>query len=464
MSSITLLSAHASSLSLSTLSKPFASPLAPSSVTLPLPSRFPKNSNPAVAISPSGHIFLYNSESSFILEYDSKGRRISEIALGKEEKAGKVACWEDGIVLSVRKQVRIMMRDYEGKVGKWRCRKMFEPIRPFSPSTDAPIRNLAFSPVTVTSSGEKKGGLCALVAGEEVVLVGLDREKPGLGKRVRFGRKVDAVVFLDGATLGGRTDQDKVPVEMGLKDPILSARVMPSGSCLPRPRATVASTISANLRSTLGEVDNNLPAHPDTHDVKEKGKTPISRIKEEKSQLRTVSSSAVEDGERAGRREERKERRSISGPVSSTNQPRERRIRPDMGSKPRVIEAIQEEEPEQSKHVAGPSSGHHGQPSSIALPSEPQEEPSIDLTWALRPSVSRTQLPTKSIEKEMTDKEKIAELRREIGNLQLDILRMGRMFRNQIRQAVQPLAEEIRRSKEIIEEQGQEIARLRAGR
>lgn len=192
----------------------------------------------------------------------------------------------------------------------------------------------------------------------------------------------------------------------------------------------MASTISANHRSTLGEVDNNLPAHPDTHDVKGKGKAPISRIKEEKSQLRTVSSSAVEDRERAGRREERKERRSISGPVSSTNQPRERRIRhSDMGSKRRVIEAIQEEEPEQSKHVAEPSSGHHGQPSSIALPSEPQEEPSIDLTWALRPSVSPTQLPTKSIEKEMTDKEKIAELRREIGNLQLDILRMGRTFR-----------------------------------
>ncbi|KIR59559.1 hypothetical protein I314_04548 [Cryptococcus bacillisporus CA1873] len=565
MSSITLLSTHASSLSLSTLSKPFASPLAPSSVTLPLPSRFPKNSNPAVAISPSGHIFLYNSESSFIWEYDSKGRRISEIALGKEEKAGKVACWEDGIVLSVRKQVRIMMKDYEGKIGRWHCSKMFEEledsitalctdgklvavgseagklvvfemntgsmtslplnedfsgpisssiaffsslpntlvipsvisptllritfpvplnacspqlqlIRPFSPSNDAPIRNLAFSPMTVTSSGDKKGGLCALVAGEEVVLVGLDREKPGLGKRIKFGRKVDALGFLDGATLGGRTDRgsllikdlralEKVPVEMGLKDPILSARVMPSGSCLPRPRATVTSTISASHRSTLGEVDNNLPAHPDTQGAKGKGKALISRIKEEKSQLRAVSTSAVEDGERAGRREERKERRSISGPVSSTNQPRERRIRhSDMGSKPRVIEAIQEEEPGQSKHVAGLSSGRHGQPSSTASQSEPQEEPSIDLTWALRPSASRTQLPTKSIEKAMTDEEKIAELRREIGNLQLDILRMGRTFRNEIRQAVQPLAEEIRRSKEIIEEQGQEIARLRAGR
>lgn len=61
--------------------------------------------------------------------------------------------------------------------------------------------------MTVTSSGEKKGGLCALVAGEEVVLVGLDREKPGLGKRIEFGRKVDALGFLDGATLGGRTDR-----------------------------------------------------------------------------------------------------------------------------------------------------------------------------------------------------------------------------------------------------------------
>ncbi|KIR53916.1 hypothetical protein I315_03533 [Cryptococcus gattii Ru294] len=563
--SSTLLSTHASSLSLSTLSKPFASPLAPSSVTLPLPSRVPKNSNPAVAISPSDHIFVYNSESSFIWEYNSKGRRISEIALGKGEKAGKVACWEDGIVLSVRKQVRIMMKDYEGKIGKWRCSKVLgelgdsitalctdgkliavgseagelvvfemntgsmtslslnedfsgpisssiafssslpntlvipsaisptllritfpvpldasspqlQLIRPFSSPNDAPIRNLAFSPVTVTSSGEKKGGLCALVAGEEVVLVGLDREKPGLGKRVEFGRKVDALVFLDGATLGGRTDQgsllikdlralDKVPVEMGLKDPILSTRVMSSGSCLPPPRASVASTISASHRSTLGEVDNNLSAHPNTHDVKGNGKAPIPRIKEEKSQLRAVSTGAVEDGERAGRRDERKERRSISGPVSSTNQPRERRIRhSDMGSKSRVIEVIQEEEPEQGRHVAAPSSGRQGQTSSTALQSEPQEEPSIDLTWALRPSASHTQLPTKSIEKEMTDKEKIAELRREIGNLQLDILRMGRTFRNEIRRAVQPLAEEIRRSKEIIEEQGQEIARLRAGR
>lgn len=51
---------------------------------------------------------------------------MSEIALGKEEKAGKVACWEGGIVLSVRKQVRIMMKDYEGKIGRWHCSKMFE--------------------------------------------------------------------------------------------------------------------------------------------------------------------------------------------------------------------------------------------------------------------------------------------------------------------------------------------------
>lgn len=192
----------------------------------------------------------------------------------------------------------------------------------------------------------------------------------------------------------------------------------------------MASTISASHRSTLGEVDNNLSAHPNTHDVKGNGKAPIPRIKEEKSQLRAVSTGAVEDGERAGRRDERKERRSISGPVSSTNQPRERQIRhSDMGSKSRVIEVIQEEEPEQGRHVAAPSSGRQGQTSSTALQSEPQEEPSIDLTWALRPSASHTQLPTKSIEKEMTDKEKIAELRREIGNLQLDILRMGRTFR-----------------------------------
>ncbi|OWZ63327.1 hypothetical protein AYX14_01721 [Cryptococcus neoformans] len=569
MSSITLLGTHASYLSLSTLSKPFSSSLAPTSVTLPLPSRFPRNTNPAVAISPSGHIFLYNTESSFVWEYDSEGRRISEIAFGKGEKIRRVACWENRVVLSVGKQVRVMMKEYEGKVGKWHCCKelegprgnisalctdgsllavgseagellvfeittgsmislplnedfsgpisssiTFSPslpntlvipssttptllritlpvpldasspqlqlIRPFTSSIDAPIANLAFSPVTVTSSGENKGGLCALVADEEVVLVGLDREKPGLGKKVEFGRKVDGLGFLDGATLGARTVSgsllikdlralDKAPVEMSLKNPILSAQVMPAAPRPPRPRVSMASTTSASHRSTLTEMNNNLPAHQDTHDVKGKRKAPLRHIQEEVPQLRTVSTSALEDRERAGRREQRKDRRSISGPVSTANQRRERGVRhSDVGSKPKVIEVIQEES-EQSENVAGPSSGRQGQPSSAPLLSEPQEErykeePSIDLTWALRPSAPRTQLPTMPIEKEITDKEKIAELRREIGNLQLDMLRMGRTFRNEIRQAVQPLGEEIRRNREIIEEQRQEIARLRAGR
>lgn len=59
--------------------------------------------------------------------------------------------------------------------------------------------------MTITSSGEKKGGLCGLVADGEVVLVGLGREKPGLGKKVEFGCKVDALGFLDGASLAART-------------------------------------------------------------------------------------------------------------------------------------------------------------------------------------------------------------------------------------------------------------------
>lgn len=196
----------------------------------------------------------------------------------------------------------------------------------------------------------------------------------------------------------------------------------------------MAGTTSASHRSTLAEMNNNLPAHQNTHDVKGKGKVPLHQIKAEVPQLRMVSTSALEDRERAGRREQRKDRRSISGPVSTTNQRRERGVRhSDIGSKPKVIEAIQEES-EQSENVAGPPSGRQGQPSSAPLLSEPQEErykeePSIDLTWALRPSALRAQLPTMPIEKEITDKEKIAELRREIGNLQLDMLRMGRTFR-----------------------------------
>lgn len=55
------------------------------------------------------------------------------------------------------------------------------------------------------------------------------------------------------------------------------------------------------------------------------------------------------------------------------------------------------------------------------------------------------------------------EMRREIANLQLDMLRVGRGIKNEIRAAVGPLVEEIRSNREVIARQQAEIERLRRG-
>ncbi|WVQ94880.1 hypothetical protein IAU59_001964 [Kwoniella sp. CBS 9459] len=79
---MTLLLTHESSFSLS-LSPLKSGPLPSSLTTTPiaLPSRFPKTSTPAVIASPSGAIFVHAKTGHVVWEYDSKGRRISEISL-----------------------------------------------------------------------------------------------------------------------------------------------------------------------------------------------------------------------------------------------------------------------------------------------------------------------------------------------------------------------------------------------
>ncbi|CAK9780157.1 hypothetical protein CC85DRAFT_82526 [Cutaneotrichosporon oleaginosum] len=57
----------------------------------------------------------------------------------------------------------------------------------------------------------------------------------------------------------------------------------------------------------------------------------------------------------------------------------------------------------------------------------------------------------------------LEELRREIGDMQMDMLRMGRSLKNEIRAAVAPLVEELRMSRETIAAQAAEIERLRRG-
>jgi len=108
-------------------------------------------------------------------------------------------------------------------------------------------------------------------------------------------------------------------------------------------------------------------------------------------------------------------------------------------------------------------------------PSHRQDELELDLAWALRPP-SRAAI----LHRERDDDFTMEETRREIANLQLDMLRMGRNLKvrlvlwaddadtcvpsqNEIRRAVTPLLIDLKEGREVIERRRREIERLRRG-
>ncbi|WVF67281.1 hypothetical protein IAT40_002030 [Kwoniella sp. CBS 6097] len=122
MSSTVLLTlTHESSFSLSQLTKPLPSSLSISSIALP--SRFPSTSTPTLTLAPSGAIFVHSTSGHVVWEYDSKGRRISEMSfpgdrtsrvLSLGRKAGK-----DRVLVGLRGNEALkVMRKHEGK---WAC-------------------------------------------------------------------------------------------------------------------------------------------------------------------------------------------------------------------------------------------------------------------------------------------------------------------------------------------------------
>ncbi|WWC64782.1 uncharacterized protein I303_107394 [Kwoniella dejecticola CBS 10117] len=66
-------------------------------------------------------------------------------------------------------------------------------------------------------------------------------------------------------------------------------------------------------------------------------------------------------------------------------------------------------------------------------------------------------------DKRLSEAEMIEELRRELGNMHLNMLRMGRNLKKEIRNAVGPLEKELKQNREVIETQRREIERLRRG-
>jgi hypothetical protein len=109
-----------------------------------------------------------------------------------------------------------------------------------------------------------------------------------------------------------------------------------------------------------------------------------------------------------------------------------------------------------------------------SVPARIAGEQSLDLGWALQaPPAAPYHTVQSALEVNTID-----ELRREISNLQLDMLRMGRGLKvgqhvyeyrggaddqNEIRNAIKPLVDELRESRETNERQRLEIEILRRG-
>nr|XP_018999980.1 uncharacterized protein I203_07509 [Kwoniella mangroviensis CBS 8507]OCF63441.1 hypothetical protein I203_07509 [Kwoniella mangroviensis CBS 8507] len=178
---------------------------------------------------------------------------------------------------------------------------------------------------------------------------------------------------------------------------------------------------SSTARSTSGPVP--LPVNPNVHRLRNENQTSAG--------LRSATPMIIEEDEEAVQSESG-EKQSARSSVSQQNPPNDP---PNERSAPPCIM------------------------SQLKKTEEYLHEPSIHLDWALYPPRERA----KEREVILTDNEMIEELKRELRDLKLDMLRMSRGLRNEIRQATKPLLKELEENKEVMERQRREIERLRRG-
>ncbi|WWD19811.1 hypothetical protein CI109_104275 [Kwoniella shandongensis] len=361
-------------------------------------------------------------------------------------------------------------------------------IRPFGSTARGEIVDIAFSPVTETAEGVRKGGLCAVLrrggVGEMVALVGLDN-LDSAAKMVSFGEaNLEGLTFLDGATLAARTSNGtlfvkdlralgKPPVEIRVNEAILDVRVLPPSARAARPSIVPPSTTSSPRTTILGENRNtsNVATPPVPEITQDKPKeADIQKPQQRKvvwneneresvqtapaepvvpSRTRIVSAPPAQTQPSRAPRQSTSNLRSTSGPVASTSSHTYRTPAPHTGGSRGTTPIIEENEDDEEDAVREMDDDEY------------EQQHSVDLTWALKPSTERGAGAGSPVK--LSDAERMEEMRREIGNLQLDMLRMGRSLKNEIRRAVQPLLEEMRENREVIERQRREIERLRRG-
>nr|XP_019010505.1 uncharacterized protein I206_04975 [Kwoniella pini CBS 10737]OCF49286.1 hypothetical protein I206_04975 [Kwoniella pini CBS 10737] len=342
-----------------------------------------------------------------------------------------------------------------------------------------PVLDITFSPVVETADGSKKGGLCAVLKqGGEVALIGIDSESSL--KIVSFGRDLVGLTFLDGATLAGRTEEgsllvkdlralSKPPFHVACNEPISSIQVLPRVSCLVSLAPSVSSTSSK--RTPLGENQaGNVPTPPPVPilktDLKGKGKL------RDTIEVRAKSPSHIKGQEQKSRVaiekvEPRGKERIVSAPITQERikQPRASGSRSTSGPLP----TVQNRDPERTQSNGLTSGRLQPHPTRCDKLDEIQEEesvthghdPSIQLDWALKSPSEKKKSELDEIQK--NESEMMIELQRDLRNMHLNMLRIQRDLRKEIRIAVEPLVKELEGNKVIMESQRREIERLRRG-
>ncbi|KAK1922212.1 hypothetical protein DB88DRAFT_547876 [Papiliotrema laurentii] len=332
-------------------------------------------------------------------------------------------------------------------------------IEPFGSKSSQGIGGVAFSPIV--REGEKwRGGLCAVCkqGSSEIALVGLD--SPNSSKIVDLGEQIKSVAFLDSSSLAATTISGKILVKdlrshekdlsvLSVDQPVISTHALP-------PSTKKASRGSAATESSSARP--NRVAMGESKYTDNASNVPSNLI----SQSSTGGKAKEPQTSDAPRHEISHHPEHKPRSTSMPTAPASRRNEPSLASS-RVVSATQigemkrchtartpgiEEEPEQEPATSKTDQEREAQPTTDAG--------DVTLSWALNPPAVRRVEGTKDTNEAMD------EMRREIGNLQLDLLRMGRSLRNEIRFAVQPLLEEIRENQQVIAQQRKEIERLRA--
>ena len=75
------------------------------SIPLSIPSRYPEGSKPQITISPNGHFYLYAKSGTIIWEYDSRGKRSSEVNL-QGDKVLDVLALGNQLIINIGNDLR----------------------------------------------------------------------------------------------------------------------------------------------------------------------------------------------------------------------------------------------------------------------------------------------------------------------------------------------------------------------